>query len=119
MRKMKKLALLCLCMGCFLIGSTRATAQEKPQKIAKEKAESEKGPALYDYNPEFLADQKVKRAEIERIRQLIDSLDIPASRRFKLVRDLYKGKDSRRLNKILLADTQFENSEEQKDPEDQ
>ncbi|MEX0290649.1 MAG: hypothetical protein AB3N14_16205 [Flavobacteriaceae bacterium] len=105
---MKKSVILFLCFVAFAVGMSRINAQEKPQKIAKEKAESEKGPALYDYDPDFLATQKAKRAEIERIRQLIDSLDIPASRRFKLVRDLYKGKETRRLSKILLAETKFE-----------
>lgn len=63
-------------------------AQEKPHKSAKEKAEAAKAPALYDYQPGLLASEAARRAEIERIRVLIDSMDIPASRRFKLVRDL-------------------------------
>ena len=111
MKDMKKSVILFLCFVVFAVGMSRLNAQEKPQKIAKEKAESEKGPALYDYDPNFLVTQKARRAEIERIRKMIDSLDIPASRRFKLVRDLYKGKESRRLNKILLAETKFEESE--------
>lgn len=117
MNIMKKSVLLFLCFVAFAVGMSRINAQEKPQKIAKEKAESEKGPALYNYEPNFLASEKARRAEIERIRQLIDSMDIPASRRFKLVRDLYKGKDSRRLNKILLTETKFEDSEATKEPE--
>ena len=117
MRNMKNALLLSLVMGLFLMGTTSMTAQEKPQKIAKEKAQEEKRPALYDYDPDFLDAKAARRAEIERIRQLIDSLDIPASRRFKLVRDLYRSKESKRLNKVLLTDTQFETAPEKKAPE--
>lgn len=114
---MKKTLFLSLVLGVFMTGTSQLSAQEKPQKIAKEKAESEKGPALYDYDPNFLAAREERRAEIERIRTLIDSMDIPASRRFKLIRDLYKRKESKRLNKVLLTDTQFEDSTAKKDPE--
>jgi hypothetical protein len=114
---MRKALFLSLMVGVFFAGTTALSAQEKPQKLAKEKAEAEKGPALYDYDPDFLAAREARRAEIERIRTLIDSMDIPESRRFKLIRDLYKRKETKRLNKVLLTDTQFEDPMVKKDPE--
>jgi len=114
---MKKALFLSIVLGAFIVGTTNISAQEKPQKIAKEKAQQEKAPALYDYEPNYLAAQEARRAEIERIRTLIDSMDIPASRRFKLIRDLYKRKESKRLNKVLLTDTQFEQNTATEDPD--
>ncbi|MBT8183646.1 MAG: hypothetical protein KJN76_02300 [Eudoraea sp.] len=110
---MKKALILSMVLGVFILGTTTLSAQEKPQKTAREQAEAEKGPALYDYDPDFLAAREARRAEIARIRSLIDSMDIPASRRFKLIRDLYKRKESKRLNKVLLTDTQFEETVKQ------
>ncbi|MCW5515299.1 hypothetical protein [Muriicola sp. Z0-33] len=114
---MKKAIFLATMLGVFFIGTAPILAQEKPQKAAKEKAEGEKAPALYDYEPGYLAAEAARRAEIERIRLLIDSMDIPASRRFKLIRDLYKSKESKRLNKVLLTKTQFEDNKMKKNPD--
>lgn len=108
---MKKTALLLLCLWVYFAGTPETFAQEKPQKEAKEKAESEKGPALFEYEPDFLAAEEARRAEMERILGIIDTLDISETRRLKLIRDLYRRKDSKRLSKILLADTEFEDAE--------
>jgi hypothetical protein len=84
------------------------TAQEKPQKIARMEAEEEEGPLVLKFEPDFLASEEASRAEMERIKQIIDTLDISENKRLKLIRDLYRNKESKRLSKILVADTEFE-----------
>lgn len=104
---MKNAVFLFLLIGMY-VGTQNVCAQEKPQKIAKEMAEEEKGPALFDYEPDFLAAREARRAKIDSIVSIIDTLDISENRRLKLIRDIYRNKESRRLNKILLADNKYE-----------
>ncbi len=69
-------------------------------------------PKLFKFEPDYLAAKEAQRKEILLKRALIDSMDISEGRRQKLVRDLYRNKDSKRLTKILLANNKFEESED-------
>ena len=109
---MKKELLLLFCIGLCMLNTTNLFGQQKPQKEAIGQAEEEEGPALYKFEPDYLATKEARRKEILSMRALIDSMDISESKRQKLVRDLYRNKDSKRLTKILLANNNFEELED-------
>lgn len=94
----------------FLLALTlhKVTAQEKPQKEAIEKAEAEEAPVMFQFEPEYLAAMEARAEEIKRRKAIIDTLDISEGKRRRLLRELYRNKDSRLLYKYLLADTEFE-----------
>ncbi len=105
---MKKTVFFLLYLGISLLAAQQVKAQEKPQKVAKMEAEEEEAPLVLKFEPDFLASEEARRAEIERIKRIIDTLDISENRRLKLIRDLYRNKESKRLSRILVADTKYE-----------
>ena len=94
----------------FLLALTlhKVTAQEKPQKEAIEKAEEEEEPVIFKFEPEYLDAMAAREAEIRRRKAIIDTLDISEAKRRRLLRDLYRDKETKLLSKYLLADTRFE-----------
>lgn len=112
---MKRLVICLLLSGMFLMTIQVVWGQEMPQKEALIQAEQaeEETPLILKFEPQFAAAEAERREEIEMKKALIDSLDISESRRQKLIRDLYKSEGSRRLNKILLANTRFEEDPDQ------
>ncbi len=112
---MKKLLVNWLVLGTFLFSIHAVYGQEKPQKNAlmQTEEEAEETPLILKFEPQFAAAEAARREEIETKRALIDSLDISETRRQKLLRDLYKSEGSRRLNKVLLADTRIEEDPDQ------
>lgn len=109
---MKKELLLLFCIGLCLLNTTNLIGQQKPQKEATLQADEEEGPALYKFEPDYLAAEEARRKEILYMRALIDSMDISEGKRQKLVRDLYRNKDSKRLTRMLLANNKFEELED-------
>ena len=109
---MKKKLLLLLCVGLCALNATNLLAQESPQKEAKLQAEEQEGPVLYIFEPDYLAAKEARRKEMLLMRALIDSMDISEGKRQKLVRDLYRNKDTKRLTKILLANNKFDDLED-------
>jgi len=109
---MKKVPLFLLCLGLYVFAANDLLAQQKPQKETKLVAEEEEGPILFKFEPDYLADEEARRKETLLMRALIDSMDISEGKRQKLIRDLYRNKDSKRLNKILLANNKFEELED-------
>lgn len=109
---MKKIPLLLLCAGMYFFGANDLIAQQTPQKQAKLQEDEEEGPALFKFEPDYLASEEARRKEILLMRTLIDSMDISEGKRQKLVRDLYRNKNSKRLTKILLANNKFEELED-------
>ena len=96
----------------YFFGANDLIAQQTPQKHAKLQEDEEEGPALFKFEPDYLASEEARRKEILLMRTLIDSMDISEGKRQKLVRDLYRNKDSKRLTKILLANNKFEELED-------
>jgi len=109
---MKKISLLLLCAGMYFFGANDLIAQQTPQKQAKLQEELEEGPALFKFEPDYLASEEARRKEILLMRTLIDSMDISEGKRQKLVRDLYRNRDSKRLTKMLLANNNIEELED-------
>ncbi len=105
---MKKVILLLLCAGIYLTGIDKLTAQHKPQKEAKEKEAEEEAPLIFKFDPEYSEEADLERKEFLAKRAIIDTMDLSETRRIKLIRDLYMNRDSKRLAKVLLADTDNE-----------
>ncbi|WP_297691094.1 hypothetical protein [uncultured Eudoraea sp.] len=98
------LFILCLYLGFGAeLNAQDLTAQQKERQ-----AEKDREPRLFVYDTTYLASVQAERAEILRQKILIDCLDISDKKRDKLLRDLYRHKRSKRLNKILLATTTYE-----------
>lgn len=110
--KMKKDLLLVFCIGLCALSTTNLLAQQKPQKETELETEEEEGPMLFKFEPDYLAAEEARREEILLMRARIDSMDISEGKRQKLIRDLYRNKDSKRLAKILLANNKFEELED-------
>lgn len=92
--------------GCFAVGTGALPAQEKPQFDAMLEAEST--PLILNYAPDYKSAEQIEREALEEKIARIDSLDISETRRYKLIRDLYRNKDSKRLNKALMTQDPFD-----------
>jgi len=108
---MKKTLLLSF-FGCLLFCCSHTLqAQQQEQKEnpnIKTVAEEEEGPAMFKFEPNFLATAEQRKARIDHARKILDTLDISERRRRKLLKDLYKNGVSERLSKTLYADTKYE-----------
>ncbi len=102
---MKKVILLFLCTGIYFTAIDKLAAQNKPQKDLIEKEAEEEAPLIFKFEPDYSEAAVQERNEFLAKRAIIDTMDIPETRRTKLIRDLYMNKDSKRLAKVLLADT--------------
>ncbi len=109
---MKKLTRHLLC-GAFFLCAATLSAQQTPQKDALVKAEEEAGPLVFKFEPGLIADKEARRIALLQKKAIIDTLDISESKRLKLLKDLYQGKESKRLQKYLLADNAYEDTEYQ------
>ena len=99
-----------LALGLFFVGVGLLMAQEKPQLEAK--LEEERIPLIFSYAPEYNATEKHEREALAAKISHIDSLDISETKRYKLIRDLYRNKDSKRLHKALLVEDPLDAGEE-------
>jgi len=114
---MKKVLILSA-FGCFLFfGSHQLQAQKQDSKTTPAKKavlddEEEEGPAMFKFEPDFLATAEQRKARINRARKILDTMDISDRRRRKLLKDLHKNGITERLSKTLYADTKFEDIED-------
>jgi len=115
---MKNLPILLLGFVCFLWSTTAMVAQnqsetkkEQPKKKNNKEEEVDEGPLVYKFEPNYTDAQLAKMAEFKRRKAIIDTMTISENKRRKLLRDLYKAKGSKRLSKVMLADTKFEDIE--------
>ena len=109
------LVVLCLYLGFGVeLNAQELTAQQKERQAEQVNSK----PRLFIYDTTYLASVQAERAEFLRQKILIDCLDISDKKREKLLRDLYRHKGSKRLNKILLATTTFEEEDDEaRDPD--
>ena len=108
---MKNLFLLPVFLVAFICTMTTASGQNTPMQVDSVKKisiEEEEGPSMFKFEPDFLDSKEKRREEMARTRSIIDTLKISDARRKKLLRDLYKNGLTKRLSKILVAETQFE-----------
>ncbi len=97
-------------------GTLAMGAQEQPasKDIQKNQllAQEDEAPAMYKFEPNYIESVEKRTAEIKRKRAIIDTLDISEAKRKKLILDLYKNGPTKRLNRVLLADTTFDGVEQ-------
>lgn len=106
---MKSTAFLLVFIILAAIGTKNLNAQEQKTSQSKiDSLEDDDGPIVFKFEPDYLSKNEQRKAEIARVRKIIDTLDISDKKRLKLVKDLYKVGGTRRLNKALLVETKFE-----------
>ncbi|MGI9552772.1 MAG: hypothetical protein ACR2MT_16325 [Aurantibacter sp.] len=109
---MKKITIIFLFAGFFVLGTLGSKAQDNPKKKFNNiLEEEEEGPLMYKFEPDFLTTVEQRKAEIKRTRAILDTLDISERKRKRLLRDLYKNGISDRLSKALLVETKFEDED--------
>lgn len=87
----------------------KVSAQEKVTPVVADAgAQEENLPLMFKFEPEFLSTNKARKEEIAAARSIIDTLDISDKKRQKLLKELYKTRSLKRLQKTLMADTSFE-----------
>ncbi|MDO1511149.1 hypothetical protein Q2T41_00545 [Maribacter confluentis] len=97
---------------CCLLFSV-ATVHAQTDSLQKKSSWSveEDGPIMYQFEPNYAAVQLKRRmALLQKIRAL-DTLDISEKKRLRLIKALYKDLNSEKVQKTILADTQFEEEE--------
>ncbi|MDC6354039.1 MULTISPECIES: hypothetical protein [Robiginitalea] len=69
------------------------------------RAREEAGPKMLEFQPEHHALNTLRRIRLEEFKARLDTLDIPESKRYRIMRDLYRGRESRLLARYLPSDT--------------
>ena len=87
-------AALC-CAGAGLYG------QQAPQLDSIQRARETSGPKYFDFNPTHQLSESENRLRLEAIKAQLDTLDISEAKRYRIMRDMYQGKDSKLLAKYL------------------
>ena len=90
-----------LFVGLCCIGLS-ARSQETPQLDALVAAQQNPSPALPSYAPRFRDQEAARRDRLEWLRAQVDTLDIPESKRYRIMRDLYRGREGHWLEKYRL-----------------
>lgn len=108
---MKK-SLILSAIGCFLFfGSQHLQAQKQDKKSTPTKQaileEEEEGPTMFKFEPDFLTTAEQRKARVNQVRKVLDTMKISDRRRRKLLKDLYKNGVTERLAKVLYADTKY------------
>ncbi len=85
------------CIGLSVCG------QETPQLDALVAAQQHPSPALPAYAPNFKKQDAARRDRLEWLKAQVDTLDIPESKRYRIMRDLYRGKEVHWLEKYRLS----------------
>ena len=86
----------------FLCGSFFAWGQKTPQLDALLAAQNEPAPALLEFAPQFEEQENGRRERLKALKEQLDTLDIPESRRYRIMRDLYRGHEVHWLEKYHL-----------------
>jgi len=109
---MKKVLFACLCVTCMagqrLKAQTVNNDSLATKKNIKEIIEEDNEPMMLRFEPDYAAEQLKRRNVILAKRRIIDTMDISEKKKLRLIRDLYKDINSKRLQKAMLVDTKFE-----------
>lgn len=96
-----------------MLTSVSIQAQESPvKKDTTHLVDEDEGPAVFKFEPDFVNQNEKRKAEIATAKSIIDTLQISERRRLKLIRDLYKNGISKRLQKALLVENNYEDIED-------
>ena len=99
----------------FLCGSFYSWGQKTPQLDALVAAQKNAAPALLDYAPQFEEQENGRRERLKALKEQLDTLDIPESRRYRIMRDLYRGREVHWLEKYNLEARPVQDSLQGKD----
>lgn len=91
--------------------------QQAPQLDSILRAREEAGPKMLEFQPEHHTLNTLRRIRFEEFKARLDTLDIPEAKRYRIMRDLYRGKESRLLARYLPPDTPSEPKDPEKTPE--
>lgn len=109
---MKKLFFLSLCGACMIGHGLTAQTKIQDSSITKKKTkravEEDEGPIMLKFEPDYAAEQLKRRNAILEKRRMIDTMDISEKRKLRLIKELYRDLNSKRVQKALLAETKFE-----------
>jgi hypothetical protein len=86
----------------FLFGSFYAWGQKTPQLDALLAAQNDPAPALLEFTPQYEEQEYGRRERLKALKGQLDTLDIPESRRLRIMRDLYRGRELHWLEKYHL-----------------
>lgn len=92
-----------LCIAGLLCCSLSATGQKTPQLDALLASQKNPTPALLEYAPTFEEQQAARRNRLNTLKAQLDTLDIPETKRYRIMRDLYRGRGVHWLEKYHLA----------------
>ena len=110
---MKKLSLVLFFLYALVLSSFEMTAQDVSQKqINPRENEEEEGPILFKFEPDFLISVTERQEELQRKKELLDTMGISDRRRRKLLKNLLKTTRLKHPPKVLVTDTTFENPED-------
>lgn len=108
--KKNSLTLWCSCifaLACFSMQAQNSIDQNEKTSVSDE----DDAPIVYKFEPDFEDKNEQRKAELVRTRKIIDTLQVSDRKRYKLLKDLYKNGVTKRLQKALLVETTFEDSE--------
>lgn len=98
---MKRRTFLPLAILLFLIGSWHTMAQKLPQEAGDTIAENDtKELLMYKFEPDYLVSVELRREEIKKAKESLDTMDISDRMRKKLLKDLLMNKPTKRLSKV-------------------
>lgn len=111
---MKKSAFLLLCFALLACGMVQTHGQETNVKTAVDTAvEEEDRPIMFKFEPDYLLSVADRKKRIRLTRTILDTLDISEGKRRRLLKELYKNGVTERLAKAMLADSKFEDEEQE------
>lgn len=106
---MKKSTLILLCFALLAWGALRTQGQDAEEKTTSEVVVKEEDePIMYKFEPNYLESVADRKETIQRTRAVLDTMDISEGKRRRLLKDLYKNGITERLTKAMMADSKFE-----------
>lgn len=109
---MKNISFRIICIVLLVLGIGNIYAQDQPKKqIDLSYLDETNEPAMFKFEPDFIAKNKQRKVAIAHTRKIIDTLNVTDRKRQRLLKDLYKNGLSKRLKKALFVETKFEEIE--------
>lgn len=109
---MKNISFRIICIVLLVLGMGNIYAQDQPKKqIDLSYLDETNEPAMFKFEPDFIAKNKQRKVAIAHTRKIIDTLNVTDRKRQRLLKDLYKNGLSKRLKKALFVETKFDEIE--------
>jgi hypothetical protein len=113
MKTKRNFIMIIFIMIWAFLGTNCLNAQEQKTSSKEDlHLEADDQSMVFKFEPDLHSKNEQRKAEIARVLKIIDTLDISDRKRIKLVKDLYKNVESRRLKKALLVADKFDDVED-------